>query len=110
VGYLSVSIVNIHALARDLRSDHSEVGPLAMVMVTKKRPKPRTHNTKPIVSSCQNKLSAWDLNDLLSVFRAARISARIMRLGRVPLYKTRMMGIAKMGVMIVTTGSAIAGM
>ena len=55
VGYLLATYANEMV---DLRSDHSEVGPLAMVMVTKKRPKPRTHKTRPIVSSCQNKLSA----------------------------------------------------
>jgi hypothetical protein len=73
-----------------------------MVMVTKKRPKPRTHSTRPIVSSCQNKLRASALNDRLSAFREARISALIIRLGRVPLYRTKMIGMAKTGVMIVT--------
>ena len=77
-----------------------------MVMVTKKRPKPRTHSTRPMASSCQNKLSAWVLNDFLSACRAARISALIIRLGRVPLYRTKMMGMARTGVMIVTIGSA----
>jgi hypothetical protein len=55
VGYLLVVYADTKG---DLRSDHSDVGPLAMVMVTKNRPKPRTHKTRPIVSSCQNKLSA----------------------------------------------------
>jgi hypothetical protein len=55
VGYLLVVYADTKG---DLRSDHSEVGPLAIVMVTKKRPKPRTHSTRPMVSSCQNKLSA----------------------------------------------------
>ena len=84
-----------------LPSDHSEVGPLASVMVIKNIPKPATQRKIPGASSCQNVSIARVLNDLRCAL-AFRSSARWIRDGRVPRQRTRMIGVARTGVKMVT--------
>lgn len=87
--------------AGHLRSDQSEVGPLANVIVTKNIPKPATQRTMPGASNCQKVSIARVLIDFRWAL-AARSSARWIRDGLVPFHNTKMIGVAKIGVRMVT--------